>query len=298
MNELMRPKISHVAYDTHTAPQTHSNFSVFFRRFHGQAFPIAAMELAPYRAFIRELAAESGRFILPHYGSIDLAIETKGDASPVTAADKGAEALMRRLIHTRFPDHGLIGEEFGNERPDAEWVWVLDPIDGTKSFITAVPLWGTLIALLHNGQPVLGCIHQPVLGQLMIGDNHVTTLNDRPVRCRTTKHIEEATILTSDHLNLARYQNGPACERLLGRAHLARTWGDCYGYLLLASGHADACLDPIMNPWDIAALVPIVRGAGGVISDWNGAPPYPAAHTIAAATTELHAGLLSALNEN
>jgi myo-inositol-1(or 4)-monophosphatase len=254
------------------------------------------MDLAPYRAFIRELAAESGRFILPHYGRADLAVENKDDASPVTAADKGAEALMRRLIQARFPDHGLIGEEFGNERENAEWVWVLDPIDGTKSFITAVPLWGTLIALLHRGQPVLGCIHQPVLGQLMIGDNHVTTLNDRPVRCRPTEQIEQATFLTSDHLNLARYQNGPACERLLARARLARTWGDCYGYLLLAAGHADVCLDPIMNPWDIAALVPVVRGAGGVISDWHGGAAYPAAHTIAAATPALHAGVVAALH--
>lgn len=254
------------------------------------------MELAPYRAFIRELATESGRFILPHYGDSDLMIETKGDASPVTAADRGAEELMRKRILSRFPDHGIIGEEFGTDRPDAEWVWVLDPIDGTKSFITAVPLWGTLIALLHNGQPVLGCIHQPVLGQLMIGDNHVTTLNERPVRCRDTRKIEQATVLTSDHLNLARYQNGAASDRMLTRARLTRTWGDCYGYLLLASGHADVCLDPIMNPWDIAALVPVIRGADGVISDWQGGQPYPAAHTIAAATPELHTAVVGALN--
>ncbi|MEY4488876.1 MAG: hypothetical protein RIQ79_1384, partial [Verrucomicrobiota bacterium] len=159
----------------------------------------------------------------------------------------------------------------------------------------AVPLWGTLIALLHRGQPVLGCIHQPVLGQLLLGDNSVTTLNGRPVRCRPTTEIAKSTVLTSDHLNLARYQNGAACERLLASARLARTWGDCYGYLLLASGHADVCLDPIMNPWDIAALIPVVRGAGGVITDWNGGPAYPAAHTIAAATLELHATVVAAL---
>jgi myo-inositol-1(or 4)-monophosphatase len=253
------------------------------------------MDLAPHRALIAELAAASGAFILPHFGRTDLAIESKGDASPVTEADRGAEQLMRRMILDHFPDHGIIGEEFGDERPDAEWVWVLDPIDGTKSFITAVPLWGTLIALLHRGQPVLGCIHQPVLGQLLLGDNHTTTLNGRPVRCRTTTHVEQSTILTSDHLNLARYQNGPACDKLLARARLARTWGDCYGYLLLACGHADVCLDPIMNPWDIAALVPIIRGAGGVITDWHGSAPYPAAHTVAAATPALHSEVITAL---
>ena len=254
------------------------------------------MDLSPFRAFITELAVESGDFIRPFFGRSDLEVEAKHDASPVTAADRGAEELLRRRILARYPDHGIIGEELGNHHAEAEWVWVLDPIDGTKAFITAVPLWGTLIALLHRGRPVLGCIHQPILGQLMVGDNVSTTLNGRPVRCRATTLVEDATVLTSDHLNLARYQDGPACDRLLARARLVRTWGDCYGYLLLAAGHADACLDPIMNPWDIAALVPVVRGAGGVISDWEGGPAYPAAHTLAAASPELHAELVASLN--
>ena len=253
------------------------------------------MDLAPYRSFLTDLAVESGDFIRPYFGRADLAVERKGDASPVTAADRGAELLLRRRITERFPEHGIIGEEFGNERAEAEFTWVLDPIDGTKSFISAVPLWGTLIALLHHGQPVLGCVHQPILGQLLVGDGVTATLNGAPVRCRATTRVEAATILTSDHLNLGRYQDGPACDRLLGRAQLARTWGDCYGYLLLAAGHADVCLDPIMNPWDIAALIPVVRGAGGVITDWQGGPAYPAAHTVAAATPALHAEVLAAL---
>ena len=117
-----------------------------------------------------ELAAESGDFIKPLFGQTHLAVETKPDQSPVTIADRGAEELLRRRIAQRFPAHGIIGEEHGSERADAEFVWVLDPIDGTKAFITGVPLWGTLIALLHEGKPVLGCIHQPVLGQLLVGD--------------------------------------------------------------------------------------------------------------------------------
>lgn len=253
------------------------------------------MDLALYRSFLTDLAVESGDFIRSFYGRSDLAVETKGDTSPVTAADRGAELLLRRRIADRFPDHGIIGEEYGNERAEAEFTWVLDPIDGTKSFISAVPLWGTLIALLHRGQPVLGCIHQPILGQLLLGDGVSATLNGAPVRCRSTTQVEAATILTSDHLNLGRYQNGPACDRLLGRARLARTWGDCYGYLLLACGQADVCLDPIMNPWDIAALIPVVRGAGGVITDWHGGAAYPAAHTVAAATPVLHAAVVEAL---
>ena len=254
------------------------------------------MDLTPYRTFLSELATQSGDFLRPQFGSRELLVETKEDASPVTAADRGAESLMRGLIAKKFPDHGIIGEEYCNDRDDAEWVWVLDPIDGTKSFISGVPLWSTLIALLYRGQPVLGAIHQPVLRQLMIGDGHVSTLNDHPVRTRATTRIADATFLTSDHLNLARYQNGPACDRLLAQARLCRTWGDGYGYLLVASGWADIMTDPIMNPWDIAAVVPVVRGAGGMISDWAGGAAYPASSTIAAATPELHAAVIAALN--
>jgi histidinol phosphatase-like enzyme (inositol monophosphatase family) len=253
------------------------------------------VDLAPYRSFLHELAQASGDFIRPHFGDLALAVETKNDASPVTFADRGAEALMRKMIAARFPEHGVIGEEYGDDRPNSEWVWVLDPIDGTKSFITGVPLWGTLIALLHQGQPVLGAIHQPVLGQLCVGDGLVTTLNDRPVRVRACERIEDATLLTSDGLNPARYQSGPAFDALAGRARLVRTWGDCYGYLLVACGWADICVDPVMNPWDIAALVPVVRGAGGVITDWQGAHAYPARSTVAAGPG-IHASVIRALN--
>ena len=243
-----------------------------------------------------ELAEQSGDFIRPLFGQPGLAVETKADQSPVTAADRGAEDLMRRGIAKKFPAHGIIGEEFGSERADAEFVWVLDPIDGTKSFITGVPLWGTLIALLHRGQPVLGCIHQPVLKQLMLGDGAATTLNGHPVRTRACACIEDATLLTSDPFNPARYQKRDAFEALAQRAKLVRTWGDCYGYLLLANGLADIMLDPIMNPWDIAALVPVIRGAGGVITDWRGGAAYPAESTVAAATPALHAQVVAALN--
>lgn len=254
------------------------------------------VDLTPYRNFMIELAEQSGDFIRPLFANPAVAVETKSDASPVTEADRGAEQMMRERITKKFPTHGVIGEEFGPERADAEFVWVLDPIDGTKSFITGVPLFGTLIALLKEGQPVLGAIHQPILRELMIGDGATTTLNGRPVKCRATTRIEDATVLTSDTLNLAKYQNGPACDRLVSRAKLYRTWADCYGYLLVASGRADVSLDPIMNPWDIAALVPVIRGAGGVITDWKGGAAYPAESTIACATPELHATVVTELN--
>lgn len=252
------------------------------------------MDLTPYRAFIVELAEKSGDFIRPFFGRPDLAVETKSDASPVTQADRGAEELLRTLIAKKFPAHGIVGEEFGSEKAGAEFVWVLDPIDGTKSFISGVPLWGTLIALMHRGQPVLGAIHQPVLRQLMLGDGSTTTLNGRPVRVRPCGKIEDATLLTSDPINPPKYQDGKKFSALAERAKLVRTWGDCYGYLLVAGGWADAMLDPIMNPWDIAALVPVIRGAGGVITDWRGGNPVTA-NSIVAASPELHAKIIAVL---
>ena len=252
------------------------------------------MDLTPYRSFIAELAHQRGDFIRPYFGNPDLVVETKSDATPVTLADRGAEQLMRRLIHAKFPTHGVIGEEFGSEHPDAEFTWVLDPIDGTKSFAAACPLFGTLIALLHQGQPVLGAIHQPILGQLMVGDGTATTLNGRAVRVRPMARIEDATILTTNVHSPERHQNGPAFEALARRAKLFRTWGDCYGYLLVAAGWADVMCDPIMNPWDIAALIPVIRGAGGVITDWQGQDPVNA-QSMVAAGPGLHSQVIAAL---
>lgn len=254
------------------------------------------MHLAPYRDFIVALAHASGDFIRPLFGRRDVAVELKSDQTPVTYADRGAEELMRRMIKARFPEHGLLGEELGPENTDAEFVWVLDPVDGTKSFISGVPLWGTLIALVHRGQPVLGCIHQPVLNQLVVGDGVTTTLNGARVRSRPTTRLADATLLTCDWLTPAQYQDGAAFDRLAKSCRICRTWGDAGGYLLLATGWADVVVDPIMNPWDIAALVPVMRGAGGVITDWHGGPAYPAQSTVAAATPELHAAVLATLN--
>ena len=257
-----------------------------------------------------ELAERSGDLIRPYFGDPGLAVETKPDSSPVTAADRGAEELMRRLIRKRFPGHGIVGEEWGNENESSEWVWVLDPIDGTKAFAAACPLFGTLIALAHQGRPVLGAIHQPILRQLLVGDGETAVMHQgaegvpyaglgaparRAVRVRPCADIEAATLLTSDPLNPGKFRDGPAFDALARRARVFRTWGDCYGYLLLATGWADAMCDPIMNPWDIQALVPIVRGAGGVITDWRGGDPVKA-DSIVAAGPLLHPRIIAALN--
>lgn len=263
-----------------------------------QAGPVDSprVDLAPYRAFIQELAAASARVISPLFANAELKVETKSDLTPVTAADRGAEEVMRGMIARRFPDHGVLGEEFGPERTDAEFVWVLDPVDGTKSFAAACPLFGTLIALLHRGQPVLGAIHQPILGQLVVGDGETTTLNGRPVRCRATRTLETSTLLTTDWRAPAEHQDGAAFDAVCARAKIVRTWGDCYGYLLVATGWADVMCDPIMNPWDVAALIPVIRGAGGVITDWQGNSPIDAKSIVASATAELHAEVIAGLN--
>jgi myo-inositol-1(or 4)-monophosphatase len=253
------------------------------------------VNLEVFRDFMIELAEKSGDFIRPYFASPDLAIETKSDQTPVTIADRGAEELMRRMIRGRFPGHGILGEEFGPENMEAEFVWVLDPIDGTRAFAAATPLFGTLIALKHQGQPVLGVIHQPVLRQLVIGDGRRTTLNGRPVRVRGTTRLTEATLLCSDLYSPAEHQNGAAFAALGGRVKQLRTWGDCYGYLLVATGWADIMCDPIMNPWDLAALIPVIRGAGGVITDWQGRDPVNAT-SIVAAVPGLHAQVIAALN--
>ncbi|HTI69423.1 MAG TPA: histidinol-phosphatase [Candidatus Limnocylindria bacterium] len=255
------------------------------------------MDLLPYETFMRELAEASAAVILQYFGKKHLGTEFKADESPVTVADREAERVMRELIEARFPAHGILGEEWGNTRPDAEFVWVLDPIDGTKSFITAVPLFGTLIGLLHRGKPILGCINQPVLKQLVIGNGKETTLNGEVFRVRPCPSLAQATLLTCDPLYPAKYQNGAAWGALCQKVRIVRTWGDCYGYLLVATGWADIMADPIMNPWDYLPVVPIIEGAGGKITDWHGAPVnHVHAKSIIACAPEVHVEVLRILN--
>jgi myo-inositol-1(or 4)-monophosphatase len=242
-----------------------------------------------------ELARESGEFILPYFGNHDIVVDTKAeDDTPVTIADRGAEELLRQRIRKRYPSHGIIGEEFGSENAEAEFVWLLDPVDGTKAFISAVPLFGTLIGLMHKGHPVLGCIHQPVLKQLLLGDGNGTTLNGNRVSVRKTESLSEATLLTSETTLQDQYSYGEGFVALAKRCRLVRTWGDCYGYLLLASGWADIMCDPGSTLWDMGPLIPIVRGAGGVVTDWQGRDPMSAT-TMLATTPGLHAQVVSAL---
>lgn len=252
-------------------------------------------ELNELKNFSKILADESGKIILRYFRS-KVNIETKNDESPVTIADKKAEEIMRLLIGKEFPDHGILGEEFGVTNESAEYQWILDPIDGTKSFITGTVTFGTLIALLKNGQPVFGVINQPVLNEFLIGDNESAELNNVQVKVRECGKIENATLLTTDHLNIEKFQNSKAFENLMRRVKMYRQWGDCYGYYLVATGFADIMIDPIMSVWDTMALIPIIRGAGGKITDYQGNDPVRGNSTVATAGN-IHEDVISVLNK-
>jgi histidinol phosphatase-like enzyme (inositol monophosphatase family) len=244
--------------------------------------------------FSNHLAQISGK-IIKQYFRTKVTVDSKDDLSPVTIADKKSEEIMREEIMKQFPDHGIVGEEFGNHNPDAEYVWVLDPIDGTKSFICGAFSFGTLIGLLKNGKPVLGVINQPILDEFMIGDNSITTLNGESVSVRNCNKIEDAVLITCDHFNIGRFQNQQKFDALAKTVKLYRHWGDCYGYLLLATGFVDIVIDPIMSVWDSMALIPIINGAGGIITDYHGNDAVKG-NSIVAASSGIHSEIIKALN--
>ena len=219
--------------------------------------------------FAEKLAEAAGAAIRPFFRQ-KVDIETKGDLSPVTAADRASEAAMRTIIEAERPDDGIIGEEFGRVREGARYVWVLDPIDGTRAFIAGRPLFGTLIALLDDGKPVLGVIDQPIIGDRWVGAEHRPTLfNGEPARTRPCLELAAARIATTspqafDAAAFAKFEQlrPRTCDTLYG--------GDCYNYGLLASGHLDLVVEAGLQLYDFAALVPVVEGAGGRMTDWEG----------------------------
>lgn len=254
------------------------------------------MSKQPYLDFTQELAQASGAVIRKYFRS-PIAIETKSDQTPVTIADRQAEQLMRAMIQERYPNHGILGEEFETVNPDARYQWVLDPIDGTKTFVSGTFLFGTLIALLKDGRPMVGAINNPVLDQFLVGDGGQTWLNSAPVKVRDCQFIEAATLLTTNPLTVHKYRNGAAFEGLARQAKIYRTWGDCHGYYLVATGFADIMIDAAMHIWDVAALIPIIEGAGGKITDYYGADAMSGEGAIATAGP-LHDQVIASLNPN
>ncbi|MEJ2104676.1 MAG: inositol monophosphatase family protein [Ignavibacteriaceae bacterium] len=229
-------------------------------------------ELREFKKFSKKLADASAEVIKKYFRK-KINVDAKEDDSPVTIADKKAEEFMRDLILKHYSEHGIIGEEFGVTNQDAEYKWVLDPIDGTKSFICGAYSFGTLIALLKNGKPIIGVYNHPILNGFLIGDNTETRINGEKTYVRNCSDLKNAVLLTTDHLNIEKYQDISRFNSLIKKVKLYRNWGDCYGYYLLATGFADIMIDPIMSPWDLLALIPIINGAGGTITDYNGNDP-------------------------
>ena len=254
---------------------------------------VSSQVYAELDAFLVELNRAAAGAILPLFRSDhglidkgDVALGGVGGFDPVTEADKGAERAIRKLIAERYPDHGVIGEEYGEDRPDADFVWVLDPVDGTRAFIAGLPLWCTLIGLRFQGRPVLGSIGQPFLGELYIGHAGGSRLmargESRPLKVRPCPTLAEALIATTDP---AIFQGAEreAWRAVRTAARLARLGCDAYAYAMVAAGTMDMVLEAGLKAWDIDAAIPVIEGAGGLVTDWRGDPVGPEGGQIAIA---------------
>jgi histidinol phosphatase-like enzyme (inositol monophosphatase family) len=238
--------------------------------------PLDVGRVAELDAFLIELNRASSKAILPLFRTEHgLEDKNKGGAfDPVTAADRGAEAAIRQLITERFPEHGVIGEEYGEDRPDTEFVWVVDPIDGTRSFVAGLPVWTTLIALRFQGEPVLGSIGQPYLGELFIGSPAGSRLmsrgESRPLKVRECPVLTQAVAATTDpwtHFNGAELA---AWTQVRSAVRVGRLSCDAYAYAMVALGSVDLVVEAGLRSWDIEAAVPVIEGAGGLVTDWRG----------------------------
>ncbi len=259
------------------------------------------MTAIDFAVFVDELAAISGETIRPFFRSA-LSVENKsrsGGFDPVTAADRAAETVMRALINNTFPAHGIIGEEFPPERPDAEYVWILDPIDGTKSFICGMPAWGTLIALTRHGQPIYGMMHQPFIREHFSGDGtgarYRGPAGDRALQVRACAALDEAVLLTTSPL-LMNEADRHCFSRIEQKVRLSRYGGDCYAYCVLAAGHVDLIIETELKPHDVLALIPIIEGAGGIMTTWENGRPHHGGRIIAAGDRRVHEAAVKLLS--
>jgi histidinol phosphatase-like enzyme (inositol monophosphatase family) len=252
--------------------------------------PISPAERREFVPFMHVLIGAAFGVIRPLFLR-GVTVSAKADATPVTAADRGAEAAMRREIERRYPAHGILGEEYGEKR-GSRYRWILDPVDGTRAFISHCFLFGTLIALERDDgagfAPILGAIAHPAAGVALIGHRDGTRLYaadgaERRVRVRPCARLEDATVLATAHWETGEQRGGEGSAALIRRARLYRTWGDCFGYFALASGGADVMLDPSLAYWDVAAIVPVVEGAGGRLTSWSGGDPLAEPSLIATA---------------
>lgn len=266
------------------------------------------MTAVDFEMFVDSLATASGEAILPFFrtaiGIEDKARRAGAQAAfdPVTEADRAAEAIMRRMIQANFPGHGIVGEEFGDIRTEAEYVWVLDPIDGTKGFISGLPMWGTLIGLTRSGAPSYGLMHQPFTRERFRGDGRGAwwgqgprASTDRRLRTRRCAEFADATLMTTTPAMFSAPERA-AYHAIESQARLARYGADCYAYCMLAAGHVDLVIEAGLKPYDIVALVPIIAGAGGVVTDWAGGPPEKGGRIVASGDPALHDKALKTLS--
>ncbi len=263
---------------------------------------MTAVDFVP---FVERLAKVSGETIMPFFRTT-FAMEDKsggGVFDPVTEADRAAEAAMRRLIGEVFPNHGVIGEEFGEHAAKSEYVWVLDPIDGTKSFIAGLPLWGTLIGLLHHGAPCYGLMNQPFTREKFYGDGRAAhwacrgadgAPATRRLRVRPCASLDRATLMTTSP-KLIPEDLRPRYEGLEAKTRLARYGGDCYAYCMLAAGQVDLVIETELKPYDVLPLIPIIEGAGGIITSWENGRPHAGGRVIAAGDRRVHAQAMELL---
>jgi histidinol phosphatase-like enzyme (inositol monophosphatase family) len=241
-----------------------------------------------------EAALAGGKRTLRYFNA-GVAVEWKPDGSPLTVADRESEAEMRRIIGRAFPDHAILGEEEGETAGTAPVRWIIDPLDGTRTFVRGVPLYGTLVGVEVRDEPVVGVIHLPALDEtLAAARGQGCTWNGRPCRVAATDTLDSALLVVTDE-RVARGRSG-AYDRLVEQTAMQRTWADCYGYALVATGRAEVALDPIMNVWDCAALLPIVEEAGGRFTDWSGRRTIRGGESVAT-NGVLHDAVLRTLAE-
>jgi histidinol phosphatase-like enzyme (inositol monophosphatase family) len=242
---------------------------------------MASEALHDLRDFAADLAWQAGKLTL-RYFQTNLTPELKADQSPVTIADRESEQLMRELIEARYPDHSILGEEEGETRPGATYRWILDPIDGTRSFVRGVPLYAVLVGLERAGEVVTGAVSLPALGEFLVAvRGEGCTWNGRRARVSNVSRLRDALLLCTDVESMDQYGRGAVYRRMVAATRMRRTWSDAYGYVLVATGRAEVMLDPQMNAWDCAALLPVLEEAGGTFTDWHGTPTIYGGEAIA-----------------
>lgn len=259
------------------------------------------MSIISLERFFADLADVSAEAILPFFRMrLNVTDKTGGKSfDPVTEADRAAELAIRQRIQKQFPDHGVIGEEFGETNPGAEHAWIIDPIDGTRAFICGMPTWGTLVGLMKSGNPVYGMMNQPHVGERFVGDGKTARMigrsGERSLTARACADLESAYIATTSP-RLFKGDEAAAYDRVENRCKLARYGTDCYAYALLAAGQIDLVVESGLQAYDIAPLIPIIEGAGGVVTTWDGGNARKGGRIVAAGDRRLHRQAMEVLS--